>query len=124
MLLPLTRARASPRGHTDRSLAGGRTIPTPVGSGLRSVQLRRLQADGIGPFPSDDKQLAVLQDDGPRDGASDRDVYDPGPPGCRAVELLDEWEAEAARLGEKRTDPAYWPEGEVWLRARSGRDSG
>jgi hypothetical protein len=38
----------------------------------------------------------------------------------RADELLDEWQAEAARLGQERTDPTYLPEGEVWLRARSG----
>ena len=41
----------------------------------------------------------------------------------RADELLDEWEAEAARLGQVRTDPTYWPEGEVWMRTRSGRAS-
>ena len=40
---------------------------------------------------------------------------------ARADELLDEWEAEAARLGQERTDPTYWSEGEVWMRARSGR---
>jgi hypothetical protein len=39
----------------------------------------------------------------------------------RANELLDEWEAEAARLGQERTDRDYWAEGEVWIRARAGR---
>jgi hypothetical protein len=39
----------------------------------------------------------------------------------RADELLDEWDAEAARLGQERTDRDYWSEGEVWMRARSGR---
>ena len=42
----------------------------------------------------------------------------------RADQLLDEWEAEAERLGQERTDQTYWPEGEVWIRARSGRGSG
>jgi hypothetical protein len=30
-----------------------------------------------------------------------------------ATDLLDEWEAEAARLGQERTDRDYWSEGEV-----------
>ena len=42
----------------------------------------------------------------------------------RADELLDEWEAEAERLGQERTDQDYWSEGEVWMRARLGRHSG
>jgi hypothetical protein len=41
-----------------------------------------------------------------------------------ADQLLDEWEAEAERLGQKRTDSTYWSEGEVWMRARIGRHSG
>jgi len=44
-------------------------------------------------------------------------------PPARADELLDEWEAEAARLGQERTERTYWPEAEVWIRARSGRDT-
>ena len=39
----------------------------------------------------------------------------------RADRLLDEWEAEAERLGQERTDPTYWSEGDVWMRARVGR---
>jgi len=39
-------------------------------------------------------------------------------------ELLDEWEAEAARIGPERGDPTYWSEGEIWMRARSGRHDG
>jgi len=42
----------------------------------------------------------------------------------RADELLDEWEAEAARIGPERGDPTYWSEGEIWMRARSGRHDG
>jgi hypothetical protein len=42
----------------------------------------------------------------------------------RADQLLDEWEAEAARLGQERTDSTYWSEGEVWMKARLGRHSG
>ena len=38
-----------------------------------------------------------------------------------AKDLLDEWDAEAARLGQERTDRDYWPEAEVWIRARAGR---
>jgi hypothetical protein len=36
-------------------------------------------------------------------------------------DLLDEWDAEAARLGQERTDREYWTEGETWIKARSGR---
>jgi hypothetical protein len=39
----------------------------------------------------------------------------------RADELLDEWDAEAARLGQERTDRDDWAEAEVWISARTER---
>jgi len=41
----------------------------------------------------------------------------------RADLLLDEWEAEAERMGQDRSEPSYWTEGEIWMRARVGRRS-